>query len=393
VVPDRQPGTGSFQRQPDVQLTGWSQSGQTGLHYQASFLFAHYLAQRFGGDAATRGVLAESGRPPETITAFLKRAGYGVTFDDVFVDWIVANLLDDPSVGDGRYAHEGIDHKASPSRELQLGGDAMEDTVHQYGAEYVELRGTGADATLTFEGDPSVPLVDASPTSGRSLWWSNRADGIDSTLTRRFDLSGVTSATLRFNFWYETERDFDFLYVMASTDQGVTWQVLPGAHAVHDEANGYALGPGYTGRSGVDGRAPGSPSWIAETVDLTPFAGRDVLLRFEYVTDQGTNLRGALVDDVAIPEIGFLDDAEADTGWIAEGFFRSDNTIPQAWSVQLVERHRDGTTTVRALRPDADGRLSETVSSLGGDVERAVLVVSGLAPRTLESARFRASLR
>ena len=118
-----------------------------------------------------------------------------------------------------------------------------------------------------------------------------------------------------------------------------------------------------------------------------------MLVRFEYVTDQGFNLRGALVDDVAIPEIGFLDDAETDTGWIAEGFLRSDNTIPQTWSVQLVERHRDGGTTVRALRPDADGRLVEPLPGLGGDVEHAVLVVSGLAPRTLETARFRASLR
>ena len=40
-------------------------------------------------------------------------------------------------------------------------------------------------------------------------------------------------------------------------------------------------------------------------------AGRDILIRFEYVTDQGFNLRGALLDDIAIPEIGFLDEALA----------------------------------------------------------------------------------
>jgi hypothetical protein len=393
VAPERRPGTGSFQRNPDIQLTGWSQTGQTGLHYQASYLFAHYLAQRFGGEEATRLLLTESGRPPETITTFLQRAGYGVSFDDVFADWTVANLLDDPAVGDGRYAHEGIDHKVNPSRELQVGDQPIEDTVHQYGAEYLELRGTGVDATLDFEGDPIVPLVAANPTSGRALWWSNRADGMDATLTRRFDLRGVSSATLRLNLWYETERDFDLVYVMASTDQGVTWQVLSGAHARHDETNGYALGPGYTGRSGVEVGASGSPTWIDESVDLTPFAGRDVLIRFEYVTDQGFNMRGALVDDVAIPEIGFLDDAEADAGWIAEGFLRSDNTILQTWSLQLVERRRDGTTTVRALRPAADGRLAESLPGLGGDVERTVLVVSGLAPRTLETARFQVSLR
>jgi immune inhibitor A len=391
AVPERSPGTGGFQRQPDVPLTAWSQSGQTSLHYQASYLFAHYFAQRFGGEEATRRLLTEPGRPPDTITASLSRGGYGVSFDDVFEDWLVANLLDDPSVGDGRFAHDGIDHKVSPSRELWPAAAPIEDTVHQYGADYIELR-SGGPADLVFEGAATVPLVDATPTSGRSLWWSNRADGLDSTLTRRVDLTGVTSATLRFNVWYETERDFDFVYVLASTDQGTTWRVLQGAHAANDDTNGYALGPGYTGKSGVERTGAGNPSWIAETVDLSSLAGRDVLVRFEYVTDQGFNLRGALLDDITIPEIGFLDDAESDAGWTADGFLRSDNTIPQTWSLQLVERGSDGITTVRALRPDADGKVVQPIPSLGTD-ERAVLVVSGLAPRTLETARFRASLR
>src|SRR5439155_536912 len=119
----------------------------------------------------------------------------------------------------------------------------------------------------------------------------------------------------------------------------------------------------------------------------------DVLIRFEYITDQGFNLRGALLDDVVIPEIGFSDDAEVDAGWTAEGFFRSDNTVPQTWGLQLVEHRRDGTTSVHALRPDANGHLTERIASLGGDVDSAVLVVSGLAPRTLETAPFRVALR
>ena len=69
-------------------------------------------------------------------------------------------------------------------------------------------------------------LVGADATSGRGLWWSNRADGLDSTLTRRFDLTGASSATLRFNLWYDTERDFDYLYVLASADGGTTWQLI-----------------------------------------------------------------------------------------------------------------------------------------------------------------------
>jgi immune inhibitor A len=391
AVPGRQPGTGSFQRQPDVQLTAWSQGAQTGLHYQASYLFSRYFAQRFG-QAAIGQLLGERGRPPDTITSYLSRAGYGITFDDVFEDWIVANLLDDPSVEDGRYAHDGIEHRSAVTLTLQPDGQSADHTVHQYGAKYVELRGTGADAELRFAGAPSVRLVGTDPTSGRGLWWSNRADGLDSSLTRRFDLRGVTSATLAFNLWYDTEREFDFFYVLASADGGTRWQVLHGSRADDANPTGNAIGPGYSGRSGVSHGQRDDPTWVAETIDLTPFAGGEVLIRFEYVTDQGYNARGVLIDDVEVPEIGFRDSAEVDGDWTAEGFLRSDNVIPQTWSLQLVEYQRGGGASVRPLRTDATGQVVQRLTSLGGTVERAVLVVSGLAPRTLETASFQVTL-
>ena len=212
-------------------------------------------------------------------------------------------------------------------------------------------------------------------------------------MTRRFDLTGVSSATLRFNLWYDTERDFDFLYVMVSTDGGTVWQPLHGPSADDANPTGNAIGPGYSGRSGMPGAQRGEPAWISENIDLTPFAGREVLVRFEYVTDQGYNARGALLDDIEVPEIGFRDDAEVDAGWIAEGFLRSNNVIPQTWSLQLVEQQRGGKTTVRPLRVDADGKLVERIPSLGGATERAVLVISGLSPRTLEDAPYQLTLR
>jgi hypothetical protein len=392
VDASRTQSTGGFQRRPDIQLTTWSQDGQNGTHYQASYLFNRYVAQRFG-QASIGAWLTEKGRPPESITAYLSRAGFGVTFDDVFADWIVANLLDDPAVGDGRYAHDGIEHRAPVSLTLNPDGAPSDQTVSQYGAKYVELQGTGADADLVFEGSPSVRLVGADATSGRGLWWSNRGDGLDSSMTRQFDLSGVTTATLSFNLWYDTERDFDFLYVLASADGGARWDVLHGVSADDANPTGNAIGPGYSGKSGAAGGRGGEPAWIGETVDLTPYAGGPVLVRFEYVTDQGYNARGVLIDDVAIPEIGFLDDAETDGAWTADGFLRSGNVIPQTWSLQLVEYRRGGPTTVRPLRADASGEAVERLARLGGEVERAVLVVSGLAPRTLETAPFRVTLR
>ena len=52
-----------------------------------------------------------------------------------------------------------------------------------------------------------------------------------------------------------------------------------------------------------------------DDVDLTPYAGSEVLVRFEYVTDDAVNGRGLCLDDFAIDEIGWADDAESDGGW------------------------------------------------------------------------------
>ncbi|MDP8925083.1 MAG: immune inhibitor A [Chloroflexota bacterium] len=391
AVPGRSPGASQFARDPDLQLTAWDQERSTSAHYQASFLFARYFERRFGADAL-RELIATGERPPESIDRYLARTGLGQTFDELFGDWVIANLLDAPDVADGRFAYADIEHHAAIGARLATGGPPVDADVRQYGADYVELTGTGGDAELVFASDAIVRLVGADPTSGRALWWSNRGDGLDSTMTRRFDLGGVAGATLRFNAWYDTERDYDYLYVMASTDEGRTWQVLRGALANDANPVGNALGPGYSGRSGSQA-SRGEPGWVAETVDLSPFAGAEVLIRFEYVTDQATNYRGALVDDIQVPEIGYADDAEADSGWAYDGFLRSDNWVPQRWGLRLVEYRRGGEIVVRSLAVGEDGRLTEPLPSLGGDLERAVLAISGLAPRTLEPARYQVALR
>ena len=380
-------GASQFGRQPDVQLTAWSESS-TSPHYESAFLFMQYFVDRYGGPDALRGLFAEQGRPPETFDRYLARAGYGVDFDQVFQDWVVANLLDDPRVEGGRYFHERSDPRMTLLGRLRPGEPPLAERVHQYAADYVELVGDGGNVEILFEGAPTVRLAGADPTSGRKLWWSNRGDGLDTFMTRRFDLAGVAAATLHFNLWYDTERDYDYFYVMASRDGGASWQVLRGALASDANPTGNAVGPGYSGRSGPDG-----PAWVREQVDLTPFAGGEVLLRFEYVTDQAYNAAGVLVDDLEIPEIGYQDDGELETGWVSEGFIRSDNTIPQPWGLRLVEYRRGGEVTVRPLAVGADGRLVERLPGLGAEVERAVLAISGLAPRTLETAPYRVSLR
>jgi len=110
------------------------------------------------------------------------------------------------------------------------------------------------------------------------------------------------------------------------------------------------------------------------------------------------NQVGLCVDDIAIPELGYSDDADTSTElstggdeqWIAEGFIRTNNILPQRFLVQIIVLGPD----VRVQRMELDeaqtGRL--VIEDLGEGVQRAVLVVSGLAPVTTELASYEYSI-
>jgi hypothetical protein len=119
---------------------------------------------------------------------------------------------------------------------------------------------------------------------------------------------------------------------------------------------------------------------------LTPYVGQEILLRFEYITDGAVNQVGFCVDDIAIPELGYFYDAEGDGAWVAEGFVRIDNVLPQRFVVQLIVFGPEVTVERMELDAAQTGRL--VVEGLGEGVERAVLVVSALAPVTTELASY-----
>ena len=87
-------------------------------------------------------------------------------------------------------------------------------------------------------------------------------------------------------------------------------------------------------------------AWIQQEVDLTPYAGKEIQLRFEYVTDAALNLHGMAIDDIAINGV-LSDDAESDKGWTANGFVRSTNLVAQRFVVQLLRFTGSGTSVDR----------------------------------------------
>ena len=136
--------------------------------------------------------------------------------------------------------------------------------------------------------------------------------------------------------------EWDFAYVEVSGDGGETWTILETTLTTNENPNGTSFGPGITGES---------TGWVEDSVDLTPYAGGEVLIRFEYVTDDAVNGRGLCLDDFVLAEIGWTDDAESDGGWEANGFARLNNLVPEEFLVQIVRKGPGGRGRGHATAP------------------------------------------
>lgn len=133
-----------------------------------------------------------------------------------------------------------------------------------------------------------------------------------------------------------------------------------------------------------------APLWQAQSVDLSPYAGQEIMLRFEAVTLPGREDQGIGIDNIAIPEIDFRDDAEASAeSWTVAGWQQVDNQLPQHWIVQAAT---SGTQTsyprVQTLvEPDDITTSGEWRIALEAN-ETLTLAVSGANDDTTERAAF-----
>ncbi|MCB9160169.1 MAG: immune inhibitor A [Caldilineaceae bacterium] len=70
---------------------------------------------------------------------------------------------------------------------------------------------------------------------------------------------------------------------------------------------------------------------VVEQFDLSAYAGEQVQVRFEYVTDDAVTKSGWFIDDIAIPAIDYATDFEQGAdGWESEGWLLTDNRLPNA---------------------------------------------------------------
>ncbi|MCI0399467.1 MAG: immune inhibitor A [Chloroflexi bacterium] len=373
----------AYAAQPDVQLNDFLYQGEaSSAHYGAAFLLTAYFLDRFG-EEASRALVRHPENGIASFEQLLADLQSGLTFDDLFADWLVASYLDGRGLGQGLYQYDDLDvpHLEGETRpgRSPAGQTAA---VYQYGADFIRLR-SGEPVTFVFTGTRQVSLLDASPHSGNYFWSSYPADNSDVTLTREFDLTSLARATLTFWTWYDLEEGWDYAYLAVSGDSGLNWQLLETASTTAVNPQGNSYGPGYTGVSG----GGLSPAWTQETADLSLYAGRPILVRFEVITDEAVHYQGFVLDDIAVPELAYLDDAESSAeGWQAAGFVHHANVLPQRFTVQLLLLG-DGAAPVERWQLDEDQTGRWTVP-LSDEFQEAIIIISGNTPVTRQPAAY-----
>lgn len=359
-----------YQDNPHTQLNSWGE-GNIGAHYGNASMYVTYFYERYGLKALQE-VSMDNGIALDAFDRVLTERGEpGVNV--FFADWVLANWWRDTSLADGRYGYALMPDLNAPYRRAFDEYPAVrQETGLQYSAAYYVLRDLPDTGTLSLKltAPDTVSLIPTTAASGDWMWYSNRRDDSTTTLTRSFDLSDVDSATLNYQVWYETEEWWDYGYVMVSTDVGATWTLLETPIMTDQNPHGTGYGVAYSGESG---------GWVSESIPLDAYAGQEIMLRFAMITDDASNLSGMALDDLAIPEIGYSSDFEAeDGGWLAAGWIHMDNVLPQQLWVQLAQRSAAEFRVDRWLYPDTPVMDADLLAG----AEEVVLAISPFAPVT-----------
>jgi len=142
-----------FPGQPNNDLTLWTGSW---ADYIKTYLFFLYLYEQHGGRVGT-SLIHDVVRSTEVsvagVQAGLDSAGVGVSFEEVFADWVLANRINDTGFAGGRYGYHGENVPRFNNAAVHL-SYPVERTrnLQRWAGEYV-LFGGGTGLELEFDGN------------------------------------------------------------------------------------------------------------------------------------------------------------------------------------------------------------------------------------------------
>jgi immune inhibitor A len=178
-----------------------------------------------------------------------------------------------------------------------------------------------AQALLVQLPDEQVTTTVGTPYEGADFWYSGAGDDLDNTMLTPLPAgAGTFSAKVK----YQIEADWDYAYVVYSTDGGRTFVSLPTNRSTTSDPNGQNFGQGITGSSGGQ--------WVDLTASLAGVpAGALVGLR--YWTDGAATEPGLQVDAVSLG-------GTAVTDWTLKGFTLTTGTTTRSYFNAYLAEYR-----------------------------------------------------
>ncbi|MFL0269732.1 immune inhibitor A domain-containing protein [Candidatus Clostridium radicumherbarum] len=190
----------------------------------------------------------------------------------------------------------------------------------------VEFNTKQAQAVIVPLPKKSVTMNISTPYAGSNFYYSGQGDNLDNFMYKSFNLPA--GAALSAKVKYDIEKDWDYAYLVYSTDNGVTWKSLQTNISVTIDPNGQNKGFGITGSS--------NNKWVDLTANLP---SGNILLGFRYWTDANTGGNGLMVDDINITSLA-TDGAEAEAGWTFKGFKVSTGTENKLYDNYYIAEYR-----------------------------------------------------
>ncbi|KLN63739.1 immune inhibitor A domain-containing protein [Vibrio sp. VPAP30] len=162
------------------------------------------------------------------------------------------------------------------------------------------------------------------PFNGKFNFHSGKGDDLKNSMERKVTLPAASQIKLTFKAWYQIEKDYDFARVL------VNGQPISGNITTNDDPYNTGLVPAIAGDS---------KGWVDAEFDLSQWAGQQITLGFDYVTDGGLAMEGLHIDDIALDIDGSvtnIDNGEAQSTFALNGYRLNDgfNEAPHYYLLQ-----------------------------------------------------------